>query len=391
MITGAVIDMDGAVTTTDTAFKASGPILVTGEGASLSMLGGSVTMSRVDHDVELDAFASIQWGAATGSGGYVDRWERIVPEQTIHIPINGMECTGGACVQYTYHGVGGEGNLLEQTVDHEGNSKVPARTVEIGWAGTTDVWTESATIEVTRFRTAWNLNPELDSWGEGVLVPLPYDVEHIDIIEFLDYPIIAIDSVILDSDEATVGRSTTVEISVTNDGTEAATLFISCNIGGTNTSADTSPKFAPVTLAGGESDSTEVKWTYHKEAEAGLDCYIVEPYQFLELQPFISNRIANATLEGSSDAATIEWTSSSGDDDFMLIMVGVLIITIIIGMVYVVRLSQAGSFGGPSAEEVVEELEREDEEGDFGEDDGDEPVTGATDRFAEMMAEEESD
>jgi hypothetical protein len=75
----------------------------------------------------------------------------------------------------------------------------------------------------------------------------------------------------------------------------------------------------------------------------------------------------------------------------MLIMVGVLIITIIIGMVYVVRLSQAGSFGGPSAEEVVEELEREDEEGDFGEDDGDGPVTGATDRFAEMMAEEESD
>jgi hypothetical protein len=284
--------------------------------------------------------------------------------------------------------VGGEGNLLERVVDDEGNSKVPARTVEIGWAGTTDVWTESATIEVTQFRTAWNLNPELDSWSEGVLVPLPYDVEHIDIIEFLNHPIIAIDSVILDSDEATVGRSTTVEISVTNDGTEAATLFISCNIGGTNTSADTSPKFAPITLAGGESDNTEVKWTYHKEAEVGLDCYIVEPYQFLELQPFISNRIANATLEGSTDAATFEWSSSS-DGDFMLIMVGVLIITIIIGMVYVVRLSQAGSFGGPSAEEVVAELEREDD--DFEEDDGDETVTGATDRFAEMMAEEESD
>jgi len=391
VITGAVIDIDGAVTTADTAFKASGPVLVTGEGASLSMLGGSVTMSRVDHDVELDAFASIQWGAATGSGGDIDRWERIVPEQTIHIPINGMKCTNDACVRYTYHGVGGEGNLLDRTVDHAGNSKVPARTVEIGWADTTEVWTESATIEVTLFRTAWNLNPELDSWSEGVLVPLPYDVEHIDIIEFLDHPIIAIDSVILDSDEATVGRSTTVEISVTNDGTEAATLFISCNIGGTNTSADTSPKFAPITLAGGESDSTEVKWTYHKEAEVGLDCYIVEPYQFLELQPFISNRIANATLEGSSDAATFEWTSSSSDGDFMLIMVGVLIITIIIGMVYVVRLAQAGSFGEPSAEEVVEELEREDDEGDFDEDDGDETVTGATDRFAEMMAEEESD
>ena len=42
-------------------------------------------------------------------------------------------------------------------------------------------------------------------------------------------------------------------------------------------------------------------------------------------------------------------------------------------------------------EKIVEELERGDEEGDFGEDDGDGPVTGATDRFAEMMAEEESD
>ena len=76
-----------------------------GEGSSLSMQGGSVTLSSADHDVNLDGVAALNWDGTTGTGGVIDRWEPQHWGQQIHIPI-GSTCTGGYCVEYKIHNHG---------------------------------------------------------------------------------------------------------------------------------------------------------------------------------------------------------------------------------------------------------------------------------------------
>ncbi len=119
-------------------------------------------MSSADHDVNLDGVASLTWDGTIGTGGVVDRWERNIGQQEIHIPI-GSECTGGYCVEYEIHNHGpSEGTMIRFSV--EGVALVPGRTVEIGWADGT-VWTENASVEVTNFRTAWNLGSTMSGAG----------------------------------------------------------------------------------------------------------------------------------------------------------------------------------------------------------------------------------
>ncbi len=134
---GADISITGAVTSIDSDFTASGPIDVSGADSSLSLQGGSIMMSSADHDVNLDRVASLTWDGTTGTGGVIDRWERNIGQQEIHIPI-GSTCTGGYCVEYKIHDHGpSEGTMVRNSVN--GTALVPGRTVEIGYSNGT-VW-----------------------------------------------------------------------------------------------------------------------------------------------------------------------------------------------------------------------------------------------------------
>jgi len=369
-ITGSEVMISGAVTSVDSDFKASGPLNVQGEGSSLSLQGGSVTLSSTDHDVNLDGVASLSWSGTTGTGNLIDRWERNIEEQEIHIPI-GDTCTGGYCVEYTIHDVGpSEGTLQRNNV--EGIALVPARTVEIGWADGT-VWVEDASIEVTNFRSAWNQGSTMDAWSQSTMISLPWDVPTFEILPFLSHPVISIDSVNIPDETGKIGRSIPVEITATNSGDESAAIFIRCNIAGTDSYADMTPVYSAMLLDAGETETLNANWSYSTGGEAGLDCYVEIPTQFIDSTPFISKGAANSTRDGSD--ATVSW-SAAGDDESgsMLIMLAALGLSVIIGLAVAIRFAMV-------------ESETDDREVQHGDDEEDERV----DRFAEMMDEEDED
>ena len=374
-ITGADVLITGAVTTTNADFMASGPLNVRGEGSSLMMTGGTVKMSAADHDVNGDGLASLGLGNAfgvEGTGGLIDLWERNIEQQEIHIPI-GSTCTGGYCVEYAIHNIGpGEGTIERFNV--EGVALVPARTVEIGTCDGANctVWSEGATIEVTNFRTAWNLDSNMNSWSRATFVPLPWDVSTFEILPYLDHPVISVDSVNIPDETGSAGSSIPVEVTVTNSGTEGAAIFMRCNIAGTDSYADMTPVYSAMLLDAGETETFDANWTYHTEGEVGLDCYVEEPFQFMDATPFISKGAANST-RGGSEIVTVSWDNAVMDDDgSMLILLGALGLSIIIGLAVAIRFASA-------------------EMSDDREIDHDSPDEGRVDRFAEMMDEENED
>ena len=364
-VLGAEVMISGAVTSENSGFIASGPLNVMGEGSSLSMQGGSVTLSSADHDVNLDGVAALNWDGTIGTGGVIDRWERNIGEQQIHIPI-GSTCTGGYCVEYKIHDHGpSEGTMLRQNVD--GVALVPGRTVEIGWANGT-VWTENASVEILNFRTAWNLGVTMGSWSEGMIVPLPWDVSVFEILPHLNYPIISIDSVEFPNEAAQAGSSTDVEVTVTNSGSEPAAIFIRCNLAGSDSYADMTPTYSAMMLDAGETETLNANWTYHTPGEMGIDCYVEEPFQFMDATPFLPVGAANSTRNGVE--ATVSWSDVSADSSSATIMLAALGLTLILGIGLVIRLATAG------ADE--REINRESEEGEE-----------RVDRFAQMMDDED--
>ena len=367
-IVGAVVLISGAATSVDSDFTASGPINVGGEGSSLSVQGGSITMSSTDHDVNLDGVAGLTWNGTTGTGHLIDRWERNIDGQEIHIPI-GSTCTGDySCVHYTLTGIG-PNEMTMQRSNVEGVADVPARTVEIGLSDGT-IWTESAVIEIVNFRTAWNPDRDgLESWSEGVSVPLPTNVATFDILPFLSYPVISVDSVHIPDETGVVGRSIPAEITVTNSGTESAAIFIRCNVAGTDNYADILPTYSSMMLDAGETETLNVNWTYSGAGEAGLDCYVEEPLQFMNSSWFVSQGSASSNASGGA----VSWGTDGLDGEGlpMTIILAVLGLSIIVGLAVAIRFAAANA--AFDAREVNHES---------GED-------GRVDRFAEMMDEEE--
>ena len=371
-ITGADVMITGAVTTTDADFMASGPLYVRGEGSSLIMTGGSIKMSSDDHDVDADGVANLEIvnSGLEGTGGLIDLWERNIEQQEIHIPI-GAECTGGYCVEYSIHDFG-PGETTIQRFNVDGVALVPARTVEIGTCVDSNctVWTETAEIEITNFRTAWNLGAGMDSWSDGVIVPLPWDVSTFEILPHLDHPVISVDSVNIPSETGDIGRSIPVEITVTNSGAETAAIFMRCNIAGTSNYADMTPTYSAMVLDAGETETLSANWTYNSVGEAGLDCYVEEPFQFSDSTPFITKNVANST-RGGSEMATVSWDNAVLDDGSpILLMLAALGLSVIIGLVVAIRFATAES---EDSREINHESSDE----------------SRVDRFAEMMDEDD--
>ena len=364
-VIGAEVMVKGAATSIDSDFTASGPLNVEGEQASLSLQGGSVTMSSADHDVNLDGVAHLSWENTTGTGNLIDRWERNIEQQEILIPIIGT-CSGGYCVQYTIDGVGpAEGSIDRNSID--GVALIPARTVEIGYSDGTQ-WSESATISVTNFRVAWNMNEDFDSWSTDNAVPLPWDTSSFEILQHLEHPSISLDSVEFPSDTGQTGRNIDVEITATNSGLGTAAVYVDCNTTDGDR-ADIRLGSLRIELSSGETETITGQWAYGSEGDMGLVCHIIEPAQFSEASAFITKN--SAASSDSASSPTVSWSSSDADGGVVpLLILSAVGLTVIIGLGVVIRMANVSA-----------------EERDILHNDaGDERV----DRFAELQ-EEESD
>ena len=131
-------------------------------------------------------------------------------------------------------------------------------------------------------------------------------------------PDIAVDTVTLDSDTAQVGKSIGVEITVSNSGTEAARVATVCDIAGTGQYAEMTPIFAVLTLAPGQTDTVDMKWSYGQSGSAGLVCSVNNPAQLLDSSLFLTNLNMTARY---GDSVEVEWgDKDQGEIDSMLVV-----------------------------------------------------------------------
>ena len=123
-------------------------------------------------------------------------------------------------------------------------------------------------------------------------------------------------------------------------------------------------------LDAGETETLSANWTYNSVGEAGLDCYVEEPFQFIDSTPFITKNVANST-RGDGEIATVSWDNAVLDDDgSILLMLAGLGLSVIIGLVVAIRFATAES-------EDAREINYESSDDD------------RVDRFAEMMDDED--
>ena len=200
-----------------------------------------------------------------------------------------------------------------------------------------------------------------------MMVSLPLDVSVFEILPHLSYPVISIDSVEFPSEAAQAGTSTDVDVTVTNSGDEPAAIFIRCNLAGSDSYADMTPTYSAMMLDAGETETLNANWTYHTPGEMGIDCYVEEPFQFMDATPFLPVGAANSTRNGVE--ATMSWTDVSQESSSAMIMLATLAAAIVIVLGVAIRFATAS----------------EDEREISYDSDDDERV----DRFAQMMEEDE--
>ena len=200
------------------------------------------------------------------------------------------------------------------------------------------------------------------------MVPLPWNVSVFEILPHLNYPIISIDSVEFPNEAAQAGTSTDVDVTVTNSGTEPAAIFIRCNIAGTENYADMTPTYSAMMLDAGETETLNANWTYHSSGDMGIDCYVEEPFQFMDAAPFMPVGAANSTRNGVD--ATVSWTATNEDASATMVMLGALAFTIVIVLGVVIRFATTDN----EEDEILHESESEER----------------VDRFAEMMDEDDN-
>ena len=163
------------------------------------------------------------------------------------------------------------------------------------------------------------------------------------------------------------GTSIDVDITVTNSGDEPAAIFIRCNLAGTESYADMTPTYSAMMLDAGETETLDANWTYHTPGEMGIDCYVEEPFQFMDATPFLPVGAANSTRNGVE--ATVSWSEVSSDSSSVTIMLATLAVTIVIVLGVAIRFAS---------------VNQNNREIDYISDDDD-----RVDRFAQMMDEDD--
>lgn len=302
---GADVTINGAFSSTSTDINTSGPLILAGESASITMSGGSFSGSREDHDIKADALAEISLSEVDGSGGIIDLWERQVEEQTLHFP--------GSGITFNLTGVGPQEKTLFGHSMVDGSYIVPAnyqqgpRIVEIGYANGT-VWSEDARISDVEWFTAWGTY-----YGANNSLEKSSDVE----VLFPILPDVSVTGISLEK-AASVGKRAEVRVTITNNGLAAASVPLECHVG--EVRADISPPYPAALLGVGETATIDLKWGVPSSGNHTLRCMPMTPSQV----------VVNGTLGGGDSTLTTEWSTaaevSEGDSALLISFIVALVV-----------------------------------------------------------------
>jgi hypothetical protein len=300
VIDGAAILITGDVTMDASTIERSGPVEVIGvddKRASLILASSSFSYTRDDHEISLNHAADITWDSnSNGGGGIIDRWEQWMENQQVIVPAKEIEMR--------FIGLG----LYEQTTNNYTSSDLgivdvyngARRVIGIGFADGSE-WNENAMIEITRFRTAWNMDPNhMPSYSEGELFPLPHQLS-VNLSSQISMPYVEVTEVSPLAAEADAGRYVRVRLKLVNSGDEPAWVPITCSEVGNNFGADISPLNPAVLVPALGSNTTEISWYHQGEGEGELKCWPMTPLQLID---------ENSFGNGSASSISVSWVDS---------------------------------------------------------------------------------
>ena len=323
-IFGGEITVQGSATLHDTAVERSAPILLTTESSTMILSGmTSFTESRDDHDVRANAQADLHWGdEVVGTGGLTDRWERRLADQQLEFDVIGvffriqdmgpMEQTSALFISDS-NGVG----LINGGVE---------RVVEIGWADGS-IWTESATIEIVEYRTAWNMDSDMDDYG-GDMIPLTWELTIV-----IDSNTPLIEWVSVEYAETTelvsINGGVAMLATIANRGSAPAVVYIACDIAQTDEAADIGG-WRGERIDPGEEVTIQFPWRNAIEGQFSLECRILTPTQLVDEYAFGGGTI-------TSDEVT--WYDPGDDDGGSIIpIIIVLLLSCVMMGFFVLRM-----------------------------------------------------
>ena len=325
-IFGGEITVQGSATLHDTAVERSAPILLTTESSTMILSGmTSFTESRDDHDVRANAQADLHWGdEVVGTGGLTDRWERRLADQQLEFDAIGvffriqdmgpMEQTSALFISDS-NGVG----LINGGVE---------RVVEIGWADGS-IWTESATIEIVEYRTAWNMDSDMDDYG-GDMIPLTWELT---IVIDSNTPLIEWVSVEYaeTTELASINGGVAMLATIANRGSAPAVVYIACDIAQTDEAADIGG-WRGERIDPGAEVTIQFPWRNAIEGQFSLECRILTPTQLVDEYAFGGGTI-------TSDEVT--WYDPGDDDGGSIIPIIIVLLLSCVMMGFFVQRMMA--------------------------------------------------
>ena len=340
---GAQVFVDGELSADEATFDRVGPILV-GDAGKIDLWGSSTSFSGSldDHDIRAGPYSDIIWPeSVSGSGGLIDKWERRISGQTLHLDAK--------YVILRISGLGPQESDQEIFSDENGTAYINGgneRVVEIGYADGT-VWTESATIEIISYETGWN--PQTSgignygggvvnlSWSDSIVLDsgTPYvEWEYLEIPEAYGGP--------LSDSSKNIGQSMPVLAGLANRGTVAALLYFTCDNTETGIEADIGG-YQQARIDPGESVEVSFGWRHTQTGEASLTCRILTPTQLVEDGAFGG---------GSMTTYTATWTEPVEDDSLPVLplLAAIVVAMAIAGVTMLRRASDAIVEDGDNSE-----------------------------------------
>ena len=324
---GGQVLVDGVLSADGTEFNRVGPIMV-GESGRIDLLGTtSFSASLDDHDVRTGAYSELFWGeGVSGSGGLIDKWEKRIGEQTLHLDAK--------YVVLRISGVGPQESTQEIFSDENGTAYINngnERVVEIGYADGT-VWTESATIEIISYETGWN--PQTSGIGNygGGIINLDWSNS---VVLDSGTPFVEWESLEIPEDSLSKirGQSMPVVAGLANRGTAAALLYFTCDVTETGMEADIGG-YQQARIESGESIQVSFGWRHSQAGDASLTCRILTPTQLVEDDAFGG---------GSMTTATASWAEPEEDNSLPVLplLAAIVVAMAIAGVTMLRRASDA--------------------------------------------------
>jgi len=341
-VIGGQVFIEGVLSADNTEFDRVGPIMV-GESGRVDLLGStSFESSLDDHDIQAGPYSEIFWGeGVVGSGGLIDKWERRVSGQTLHLDAK--------YVVLRLSGIGPQEATQEIFSDENGTAYVNSgveRVVEIGYADGT-VWTESATIEIITYETGWNpASSGIGNYGGGVM-----NLDWSDsIVINSETPYVEWESLSITEETLTKtrGQEMPVVAGLANRGSAEALLYFTCEVSETGMEADIGG-YRQARIGPGESVEVSFGWRHSQTGDASLTCKILTPTQLVSDDAFGG---------GSMTTETATWSEPTEDDsiDVVSLLAAIIVAMAIAGFTMLRRASDA----------IVED--GEDEDSDYSKD-----------------------